>query len=144
LRIRILLVNEKELREIAAGNVETPSVGMFNGRHEARWMICQRFADLFGRQLQRVTGSFGTEQDWGKNLCGRIGAKKKTSASRLSDLATAPPAPEYEPEDNAMLRIHIPFPSSNNTRASNGDGKRDIDRTADEDDTVSKDVVLFE
>lgn len=137
LRIRIVLVNEQELRDIAAGEVEAPISGLFNGRHDSRWRICQRFADLFGRQLRQVAGSSGHQQDWGRNLCGRFSDKKKQSENRLSDLALRPAA-EPEPEDNALLRIHIPFPSVGPSSEAQDPGG------SDQAENVSRDVVLFE
>lgn len=136
LRIRMVLINEQELREIASGTVEAPMGGMFNGRHESRWQVCQRFAELFGRQLQRVTGSVDNE-DWGKNLCGTLGRKKVASQVRLASLDNAT-VPEYTPEDNSILRIHIPFPSSNFRVGE------DEDDVVVPEDAVAKDVVLFE
>jgi hypothetical protein len=141
LRIRIILMNEQELRDIHAGTIEAPENGLFNARHESRWQVCQRFADLFGRQLRRVTGSEETTTGWGPNLCGRI-KKKAGSNQRLNALVgdfseNAPVCPEYEPDDNAILRIHIPFPGSNKN-AFDGDEEPGAL------EGVSGDVVLFE
>lgn len=137
LRIRVVLMNEQELRDIAAGTVEAPTSGMFNGRHESRWQVCQRFADLFARQLYRVAGA-NTQGDWGKNLCGRMSRQalgmKVASHGRLSGLESLP-VPEYEPEDNSILRIHIPFPSTAQ------EASMEACQTSE---NVSRDVVLFE
>lgn len=137
LRIRIILMNEQELRDVHAGNIEAPESGLFNGRHESRWEICQKFADLFGRQLRRVTGS-ETSPDWGTNLCGTL-KKKAGSHQRLAQLPNMAnaPVPEYEPDDNAILRIHIPFPGSNKPAG-------DDDEAVGKNEGVSGDVVLFE
>ena len=56
LRMRLLLVNEQELREIASGEVGPGPRGFFNSRHEGRWKILSRFADMFLQQLAHVTG----------------------------------------------------------------------------------------
>mmetsp|Transcript_79198 Transcript_79198/g.164359 ORF Transcript_79198/g.164359 Transcript_79198/m.164359 type:complete len:396 (+) Transcript_79198:355-1542(+) len=141
LRIRILLVNEQELREIAEGTVEEPDTGMFNPRHEQRWKVCQRFSELFARQLRRVTGSQSADQDWGKNLCGRMSKKKVPSQSRLSE--NHHPAPEYESEDNSMLRIHIPFPTSKNSGYEPVSNQKNCEDNS-QDERACRDVVLFE
>mmetsp|Transcript_9892 Transcript_9892/g.20997 ORF Transcript_9892/g.20997 Transcript_9892/m.20997 type:complete len:343 (+) Transcript_9892:121-1149(+) len=139
MRIRIVLMNEQELREIAAGAVEPPSFGFFNGRHESRWKVCLRFAELFGRQVQQLNKSLDrdSEVDWGANLCGRMG-KKGVSHPNLASMGTAPaPVPEYEPQDNAILRIHIPFPITKGQAGTIGE-------EVSQEDCKSKDVVLFE
>mmetsp|Transcript_87513 Transcript_87513/g.144858 ORF Transcript_87513/g.144858 Transcript_87513/m.144858 type:complete len:350 (+) Transcript_87513:86-1135(+) len=137
LRIRIVLMNEQELREIAGGDQEPPAT-FFNGRHESRWRVCERFADLFQRQLRRVAGSSDVNADWGKNLCGRM-SKKERSMETLHRFNET--APEYTAEDNCILRLHVPFPSAMSINLS-GDGKDLF--TPRLEDSVSKDVVLFE
>lgn len=146
-RIRILMVNEQELRDVASGATEAPSFGFFNSRHEGRWNTLLRFAELFGRQVQQVTGSSDLATDWGPNLCGRL----KKSASKASVAmsrrglqgnghlggdrsphkaeAAAQEANLYSNEDNTFLRLHVPFPAAkmNTSRAH-----------------TSSDVVLFE
>jgi len=138
LRIRILMMNEQEVREVAAGAVEPPSFGFFNGRHESRWKVIVRFSELFGRQVRRVTGMdvlAAESSDWGPNLCGKLASRKHGGSNvRLASLEHAP-VPEYEPEDNAVLRIHIPFPSAAHEEMP--DERR-------QEECVSKDVVLFE
>ncbi|CAJ1420453.1 unnamed protein product [Effrenium voratum] len=82
LRIRILMMNEQELRDISSGAIEPPSFGFFNGRHESRWTTCQRFAELFGRQLTRVAGTDDVGgAEWGPNLCGRLSNSKRLGLS---------------------------------------------------------------
>merc|ERR1712113_597785 len=63
-----------ELRMIASGELEEPAKSFFNERHAGRWRVLQRIANLFVRQLENVTGETFAGQDWGANLCGRIGA----------------------------------------------------------------------
>jgi len=158
LRIRICLMNEQELRDIVSGAIEPPAE-MFNGRHESRWQVCERFAELFNRQLCKVKGDCalplvpsGSEavaaapadswnmvgqrwEDWGKTLGGGLG-KKKPSFARIAGKDTCPvEAPVYEPEDNSILRIHIPFPASRQQVPDELDSKEEA---------VAKDVVLFE
>lgn len=141
LRIRIVLMNEQELREIASGEVEAPPI-MFNGRHESRWQVCQRFAELFNRQLCKVTGGSDCNQDWGKNLCGSLRKTKVASQVNLMHMNNmqqqTQAVPEYEPEDNSILRIHIPFPSVQSTHHNS-----DVEGAPDQ-DNVARDVVLFE
>lgn len=140
LRIRVVLMNEQELREIASGAIEPPEFGFFNGRHESRWRGCMRMAELFGRQVRAVTGRTSLDADWGANLCGSISRKRGASHQRLYNTdtlqPTSPKTAQLEPEDNALLRLHIPFPSSA------GAPIRDHESRLEE--CVSKDVVLFE
>lgn len=141
LRIRIVLMNEQELREIAGGAVEPPEFGFFNGRHASRWKVCYRIAQLFERQLASVTGEKDLNADWGANLCGSVRRKPPTglamkqveSASRLDALNQ-----ELSSEDNAILRLHIPFPSTFGSAANEGNPERKLE------ECVAKDVVLFE
>lgn len=140
LRIRIVLMNEQELREIAAGETTAPDK-FFNGRHESRWRVCERFAEMFQRQLRRVAGSSDVNADWGRNLCGRM-SKKERSIEALHRLSES--TPEYTAEDNCILRLHVPFPSvmqgADRDRDPAGTGTGSVGL----EDNVSKDVVLFE
>jgi len=141
LRIRIVLMNEQELREIAAGAVEPPSFGFFNGRHESRWNVCLRFSELFMRQVRNVTGHDDIHADWGPNLCGTGTLHKKRQAAssgsgrNISAMAEPSPAPAH-PDDNSLLRLHIPFPCSQAPTNATEEERRE--------ENVSKDVVLFE
>lgn len=140
LRIRIVLMNEQELREIAAGETEAPAT-FFNGRHESRWRVCERFADLFQRQLSRVAGSSDSNADWGRNLCGRM-SKKESSVQSLHRFNEEKQSrPEYGAQDNCILRLHVPFPSAM-TISMGGDGSKSAITPSE--DNVCKDVVLFE
>ncbi|CAK9027663.1 Uncharacterized protein SCF082_LOCUS18022 [Durusdinium trenchii] len=138
LRIRIVMMNEQELREIASGAIEPPSFGFFNGRHESRWNTCQRFAELFERQLTKVSGTSDVgDAEWGPNLCGRLSTqKKKGSNAMLSSMADANSSLNPQ-EENCILRIHVPFPA----------GKGQMEKSESQrrlEECVSKDVVLFE
>lgn len=138
LRIRIVMMNEQELRDIASGSIEPPHGGLFNGRHECRWQVCNRFAALFGRQVQKVTGIEDVHADWGPNLCGTLSSKKRVMSQVHMGTASSTGLDKPDdgdvpgPEDNAILRIHIPFPSSKDSA------------TETQAETVSKDVVLYE
>ncbi|KAF4665539.1 hypothetical protein FOL46_003596 [Perkinsus olseni] len=154
LRIRIILVNEEELREICTGQICPPTWGFFNARHECRWNLLKRFSELFERQLMNVSGD-PTLRDWGANLCGRMSplTKKKKGHEKSKPQATpnlqyknaiqtAEPD-KYEPEDNCFLRLHIPYP----TAYRNADDSCSPDGRAMRKDSSlgkSKDVVLFE
>merc|ERR1711904_119846 len=127
-RIRIIMVSEADLRDIASGAVEPPPEGMMNPRHEERWKVLARFADLFQRQLTRVTGEENAYADWGSHLCGSLkpchyninptnmgeSVRKPRSWTHL-DKPGIPPSPsaqnlEYERDDNCFLRLHVPYP----------------------------------
>ncbi|CAE7740743.1 unnamed protein product [Symbiodinium pilosum] len=140
LRIRIVMMNEQELREIASGAIEPPSFGFFNGRHESRWNTCQRFAELFERQLSRVSGQSDVgDAEWGPNLCGRLSQshKKKAASNPLLAAQGDTTSPHYQADENCILRIHVPFPAGRAVME-----KSDSQRRLEE--CVSKDVVLFE
>lgn len=138
LRIRIVMMNEQELREIASGAIEPPSFGFFNGRHESRWNTCQRFAELFERQLTKVSGTSDVgDAEWGPNLCGRLSSTKKKGGSNPLLSSMADPNSSTNPaEENCILRIHVPFPAGRSQME-----KSDSQRL---EECVSKDVVLFE
>mmetsp|Transcript_75624 Transcript_75624/g.200885 ORF Transcript_75624/g.200885 Transcript_75624/m.200885 type:complete len:309 (-) Transcript_75624:10-936(-) len=105
LRIRIVLMNEQELRDIVAGSIEPPSFGFFTARHEVRWNLCTRFADLFARQLRKVSGSDDTGPElgeWGQNLCGSLSKRKVASGIRLSSMETGSPPPPPPPQTNSV------------------------------------------
>ena len=134
LRIRIVLVNEQELRDICAGEIAPPVWGFFNDRHKERWQSLKAFSELFELQLKKVSNSNaidGQLPDWGANLCGRIGANNKLKPPNPSQQAMEAMKQGLQAgianEDNCFLRIHIPFPGSGGQK-----------------ETRSKDVVLFE
>lgn len=146
-RIRIIMVSEADLRDIASGAIEPPREGMVSLRHEERWKILVRFADLFQRQLTRVTGEEDAYADWGQYMCGSLkpshynnfissSTMGKTRSSHQLYNQSMTPSPsaqslEYEREDNCFLRLHVPYPG----------GKKDVRENCE---THSKDVVLFE
>ena len=54
----------------------------FRHVEESRWTTCQRFAELFGRQLTRVAGTDDVGgAEWGPNLCGRLSNSKRLGLS---------------------------------------------------------------
>lgn len=146
LRIRIVLMNEQELRDIANKTIEAPA-GMFNGRHESRWAVCQRFAELFTRQLTKVSGGASEDplpeawdlvgqrwEDWGSvgQLCKTLGRRvaSRVGLAGMEEEQQVPLEPRSDPEENAILRIHIPFPSSANRdwqRGSTKEGTQDVE-----------------
>lgn len=109
--MRIVLVSEPELRMIASGELEAPPKGFFNERHRGRWKVLQKFAQLFVRQLEDVTGeNFETAQHWGPNLCGTLNPSALERRKDRGKQKAAPIAAEIRAEDNCFLRIHIPYP----------------------------------
>lgn len=120
LRIRLVMIDEQELRKICSGDIAEPQ-DMFSERHRERWNIMQCFADMFEKQLTRVTlaerGSFDIRtQSWGNNLCG---TSKHTKGKPDEDHA------EEEDEElpsimNSFLRIHIPIPLLKETKGPLG------------------------
>ena len=157
LRIRIIMVNEQELRDIATGVISPPTWGFFNERHKFRWDLMKRFSELFERQLQSVTGN---KADWGANLCGRLvhrrnsiqQSQRKNPSVQVMEAAQHGAKQEYEPEDNCFLRMHIPYPASrgNGSHPGGGDSFESTSgldtsfTSCNGNETRSKDVVLFE
>eukprot|EP00927_Polykrikos_kofoidii_P059942 TRINITY_DN55031_c0_g1_i1.p1 TRINITY_DN55031_c0_g1~~TRINITY_DN55031_c0_g1_i1.p1 ORF type:complete len:404 (-),score=47.79 TRINITY_DN55031_c0_g1_i1:37-1176(-) len=168
LRIRILLMNEQELRNIASGSIEPPASGFFNGRHASRWAVCLRFAEFFERQVQHqdhsphppgVPRSLGSLSSWsspylGPRHSGWASSHNLHERSGGGAEGESSPAPQVQPEDNAMLRVHVPFPSSragpgtmNSSCLPSGLPQAcDPQRTTSGKlfDGVAQDVVLFE
>mmetsp|Transcript_31354 Transcript_31354/g.71584 ORF Transcript_31354/g.71584 Transcript_31354/m.71584 type:complete len:296 (+) Transcript_31354:103-990(+) len=102
MRIRMLLIDEQEIRKICSGDVAAPEE-LFSQRHQARWDIMHKFACIFEKQLSRVTGADSFDirsQSWGNNLCG-------TFKRGLDD---SPSEETLDQECNVFLRIHVPVP----------------------------------
>jgi len=55
LRIRLVVIEEQELRRICGGDIGTPPEDLFSQRHRARWNIVQLFAEMFEKQIFRVS-----------------------------------------------------------------------------------------
>jgi hypothetical protein len=120
MRIRIVLVSEKELRDIASGAIEPPASGFFSSRHAGRWQVLAQFANLFARQLERrddaVTSprTARSTSPWTRhggmlrNPSAGSGFRMPPQDSRES---VEQERNSLRPEDNQFLRIHIPFPS---------------------------------
>ncbi len=153
LRLRIILINEQELRDIATGVIAPPEWGFFNERHKYRWETMKRFSQLFERQIQSVTGT-ANNVDWGANLCGRLvhrrtsNPHKRNPSVQVQEATAQGAKQEYEPEDNCFLRIHIPFPATRGGGHA-ADDTHGLDpngsfTSVSAGETRSKDVVLFE
>lgn len=144
LRIRIVLVSEKDLRDLASGSIESPEAGFFSSRHEGRWKVLSSFAHLFEMQLQR---SGIIQERSGVGLGGRGLPNRLGSFGSCVDLRRAQGQPnsledtvdddENKAEHNTFLRMHIPFPSS---KAS----ADPLDRKTPSSVLGAQDVVLFE
>merc|ERR550514_1183282 len=52
--LRLVLVNEAELRKIVDGKLKPPNWGFFNERHESRFRLLMDFASNFREQLTRT------------------------------------------------------------------------------------------
>lgn len=100
-RIRIVLVNEDELRRICHGDIDL--VETFSQRHKSRWNIMQSFASLFVNQMRCVLQPEGEmdvlNQSWGYHFCGTL--------MRVSNCNVRE---EDAKHINNFLRIHIPIP----------------------------------
>lgn len=120
LRIRLVMIEEQELRKICCGDI-SDSDGVFSERHGARWKIMQRLGDMFEKQIFRVTqqnpqnanSSFDVRtRSWGFNLCGT--AKKIKAYSddnvEVKDLPATEEDEELPSELDCFLRIHVPVP----------------------------------
>lgn len=119
MRVRLVLISEREIRQICSGEISTEDGETFSERHSARWNLMRRFAELFEKQLSRVTktpqGAFDVRSvSWGNNLCGTVKASPKTALvhDELND-----------PYINNFLRIHVPVPL---LRETQGMGMDDV------------------
>mmetsp|Transcript_63838 Transcript_63838/g.152257 ORF Transcript_63838/g.152257 Transcript_63838/m.152257 type:complete len:299 (+) Transcript_63838:151-1047(+) len=105
MRIRMILVDEQEIRKICSGDIDPPEE-LFSERHKARWNIMYQFACIFEKQLSRVTGGPSPldvrSQSWGNNLCGTF--KRGDSFNDMPDEDV------LDHECNVFLRIHVPIP----------------------------------
>jgi hypothetical protein len=113
LRIRIVMVDEQEVRKICSGDIEEPS-DMFSDRHRERWNVMQRIATMFEHQLTRVTlptpGTFDVRtQSWGNNLCGTF-KKKKVEHRSVEEQLEEHEVEEIPSTNDCFLRIHVPVP----------------------------------
>ncbi len=50
-RLRVELVSEQEMRDIASGVIKPPDFGFFNNRHKLRWDLLMKMSELFENQL---------------------------------------------------------------------------------------------
>lgn len=120
LRIRLVVVEEQELRRICVGDVAISAEDLFSQRHRARWNIVQHLAEMFEKQIFRVsqlsdniTGPFDIRtQSWGCNLCGTL---KKNSKLAPAVQEQNDDHEVDEPQLNCFLRIHVPVPLLTNT-----------------------------
>jgi len=119
LRIRLVMMEEQELRRICCGEI-ADTEGMFSDRHRSRWFVMQRFAEMFEKQIFRVTKEqqqnpkpFDVRtQSWGFNLCGTAKRTKEEAAQderRISHDERAE-SKELPSELDCFLRIHVPVP----------------------------------
>lgn len=85
------MVNEEELRAIAAGEIVPPESGFFSDRHGSRWNVMVELAQLMAQQLKVVSKEKDIrDANWGLNKCGRL----------------------REGGQNSFLRLNVPFPIS--------------------------------
>jgi len=112
MRVRLVLISEREIRQICSGDISAEDGEAFSERHSARWNLMRRFAEMFEKQLSRVTktpeGCLDVRSiSWGNNLCGTVKASLKT-APMQSELK--------DPDINNFLRIHVPVPLMRETK----------------------------
>ena len=153
-RLRVDLVSEQEMRDIASSTIAPPDWGFFNNRHKQRWELLVRMSELFENQLvildsnekngveddsddvadesPRSPGSWQSvrhqdEVGMASHVSRHI-SNPRELAAKARRIARKHDVAESKDIDNCIMRVHIPFPSS--------------DTCAPE--TSSKDVVLFE
>jgi hypothetical protein len=122
LRIRIVLVNEQEIRRICSGDI-SETQDLFSERHRQRWGIMKHMAEMFEKQLSRVTarpvGLLDVRnQSWGNDLCGTFKRKHdpKVYEKLMEQAQDAEDASEESLETNNFLRIHVPVPLLKETK----------------------------
>jgi len=157
-RLRVELLSEPEMRDIASGVIKPPDWGFFNNRHKQRWELLHKMSELFENQLVILENCDSVEDDeisldgdesprtpssW-QPLNEQLSPAKQDYQMHLVRLQSNPAdrarqarrvacrlAKDGNREtDNCIMRVHIPFPAST--------------ANSDQDEASSKDVVLFE
>lgn len=117
MRMRIVMISEKELRDIASGSIEPPQAGFFSSRHEGRWQVLAEFAEIFAEQLRRgnTPAHSGTSSlraaKGSRNPIGFHSFQDMSGTWSTTWIQDSKPS-EHKPEHNTFLRVHVPFPSS--------------------------------
>lgn len=91
--LRVMLVNESDVRKIADGKLSAPSWGFFNARHAERYRMLVDFARNFHTQLVRTPAD-----------CSASGQRSPSNSERAH---AAPHAhPYHRPDGGLMKRVH--------------------------------------
>jgi len=107
IRIRLVLVDEQEIRKMCSGDV-APSQDFFAERHKERWTVMKRFADMFEKQLSREQSTFH-----GQMVARRLSSslKRRSNSKVMENMRDASDSnDEDDTECNNFQRIHIPIP----------------------------------
>ncbi len=140
------MVNEQEMREVSSGVIKPPDWGFFNNRHKQRWDMLERMSELFENQLvilenceEEDSEDFSNSGDespltpssWhplkeGDHHLTRHISNPGEKARNARRVACRLAKNSRRDTDNCIMRVHIPYPGSNEGEPS------------------SKDVVLFE
>ena len=150
-RLRVDLVSEQEMRDIASGVICPPDWGFFNNRHKQRWELLVHMSELFENQLIILDSSDNLAGDdssldesprspesWqsvrhedecaAPSRVSRHTSNPRELAAKARRTARKHDVAQCKDIDNCIMRVHIPFPSSDTSTPETG----------------SKDVVLFE
>jgi hypothetical protein len=135
-RLRVDLVNEQEMREIASGVIAPPDWGFFNNRHKQRWELLTKMSELFENQLVIIENCDGdsssmdgdespsTPSSW--HPVHRHTSNPGEMARHARRIACKIAKNHLNDSDNCIMRVHLPFPGETDEPAT------------------TKDVVLFE
>lgn len=125
LRLRLIIIEEQELRKICVGDITARDEELFSDRHRVRFSVVQQFAEMFEKQIFRVsqlsnniTGSFDIRtQSWGSHLCGTAKLTKEEEELHGDE------DDELPSQLNCFLRMHVPVPLLSET---NSFGPQDV------------------
>lgn len=116
-RIRLILINEQELRSICSGEIEQ-NHEFFNERHQARWEIMKKCASIFEKQVAHDRSKKDLVQLRNESCVNLRGGRDELRLQEPEDSVD-----ENETAANCFLRIHIPVPLLTNTHKI---GPRDV------------------
>lgn len=160
-RLRVELVNEQEMREIASGGIKPPEFGFFNNRHKQRWDLLMKMSELFENQLVIIENC----GDGGDDSAGDESPRTESSWQPIkcadSSYSDQPNRTWSPTKQDFSLTRHVSNPAEMARQARRNACKlarnqsRDLDNcimrvhipiqsSGETEETSTKDVVLFE
>eukprot|EP00445_Apocalathium_hangoei_P059017 CAMPEP_0204097230 /NCGR_PEP_ID=MMETSP0360-20130528/192340_1 /ASSEMBLY_ACC=CAM_ASM_000342 /TAXON_ID=268821 /ORGANISM="Scrippsiella Hangoei, Strain SHTV-5" /LENGTH=503 /DNA_ID=CAMNT_0051046577 /DNA_START=36 /DNA_END=1548 /DNA_ORIENTATION=- len=93
--LRVLLINESEIRRIADGKLRAPSFGFFNTRHAERYRMLVDFARNFQKQLVRASVDSGASNSRSPFTSEKVSQAQPSQSQHLQ-----------RPDGGMMKRVH--------------------------------------